>query len=236
MNIDILTIFPSIFKGPLDESILRIAQEKKLVHIALHDFREYTLDKHNKVDDYPYGGGAGMVLMAQPIASCMDELMQKKTYDEVIFLTPDGEKLNQNIVNELSTKKNILMLCGRYKGVDERIRQKYITKEISIGDYVISGGELAAAVLTDAIVRVIPGVIGDAESALSDSFQDHLLSPPVYTRPQKILDLKVPDVLLSGHQKAIEEWHQKQAIKRTQERRPDLLQGEETSQNKNPKT
>lgn len=222
MRIDILTVLPEILKGPISESILKRATNKGLAEINIHNIRDYSLNKHKKTDDYSYGGGAGMVMSPEPISRCIDALLASRKYDEIIFLTPDGETLNQNTVNQLSLKKNIIMLAGHYKGVDERIRENYITKEISIGDYVLTGGELPAAILTDAIVRVIPGVLGDEASALSDSHQDGLLSPPVYTRPSEYKGWKVPDILLSGNDKKIEEWRHDQAIKRTRERRPDL--------------
>ena len=222
MRIDILTVLPEILKGPFSESILKRAMSMGLVEINTHNIRDYSLNKHKKTDDYAYGGGAGMVMSPEPISRCIDALLALRSYDEIIFLTPDGETLNQNTVNRLSLNKNIMMLAGHYKGVDERIRTHYITKEISIGDYVLTGGELPAAILTDAIVRVIPGVLGDEASALSDSHQDGLLSPPVYTRPSEYKGWKVPDILLSGNDKKVEEWRHDQAIKRTRERRPDL--------------
>jgi tRNA (guanine37-N1)-methyltransferase len=222
MRIDILTVLPDILKGPISESILKRATSKGLAEINVHNIRDYSLNKHKKTDDYPFGGGAGMVMSPEPISRCIDALLSSRSYDEIIFLTPDGETLNQNTVNSLSLKKNIILLAGHYKGVDERIREHYITKEISIGDYVLTGGELPAAILTDAIIRVIPGVLGDEASALSDSHQDGLLSPPVYTRPSEYKGLKVPDILLSGNDKKVEEWRHNQAIKRTRERRPDL--------------
>ena len=222
MRIDILTVLPEILKGPLSESILKRATSKGLVEINIHNIRDYSLNKHKKTDDYAFGGGAGMVMSPEPISRCIETLLNSRSYDEIIFLTPDGETLNQNTVNRLSLKKTIIMLAGHYKGVDERIREHYITKEISIGDYVLTGGELPAAILTDAIVRVIPGVLGDEASALSDSHQDGLLSPPVYTRPSEYKGWKVPDILLSGDDKKVEEWRHNQAIKRTRERRPDL--------------
>ncbi len=223
MRIDILTIFPEMFDGPFSCSIIKRAKEKGLVQIHLHNIRDYSTNKHKRVDDYPFGGGAGMVMMIEPIAKCIEKLKSEREYDEIIFLTPDGEKLVQSSVNHLSTLKNIIVLCGHYKGIDERLREHYITKEISIGDYVLSGGEIPAAVLCDSIIRIIPGVIGDETSALSDSFQDDLLSPPVYTRPAKFKEWEVPGILLSGHEKKIEEWKHKQAIERTKKRRPDLL-------------
>jgi tRNA (guanine37-N1)-methyltransferase len=223
MRIDILTIFPGMFMGPFDFSITRRAMDKGLVEIYLHDIRDFALNKYRSVDDYSFGGGAGMVMMAQPIASCIDHLINDRIYDEIIFLTPDGELLEQKVANELSLKKNLILLCGHYKGVDERIREHFITREISIGDYVLSGGELAATVVVDSIVRLIPGVLGDESSALSDSFQDSLLSPPVYTRPADFKGWKVPDVLLSGHEARIREWRLQKAIERTKKRRPGLL-------------
>lgn len=198
--------------------------DKGMVEIHLHDLRDYAMNKYRSVDDYPFGGGAGMVMMVEPIAECISQLRNVRIYDEVIFLTPDGKLLNQGIANELSLKGNLILLCGHYKGVDERIREHYITRELSIGDYVLSGGELAAAVLVDSIVRLIPGVLGDESSALSDSFQDDLLSPPVYTRPADFKGWKVPEILLSGHEAKIREWSLQQAIERTKKRRPGLLE------------
>jgi len=223
MRIDIITIFPPMFSGPFDHSILKRAMDKGLVEIHIHDLRDYATNKYRSVDDYSFGGGAGMVIMAEPIAACIDHLVQSRKYDEVIFLTPDGILLDQQIANEFSLKGNLIMLCGHYKGIDERIREHYITREISIGDYVLSGGELAAAVLVDSIVRLIPGVLGDETSALSDSFQDGLLSPPVYTRPADFKGWKVPEVLISGHEARIREWRIEKAIERTRIRRPGLL-------------
>ena len=222
MRIDIITVLPNMFDGPLNQSIMQRAQDAGIVEINIHNLRDYSTDKHKNVDDYQYGGGAGMVLMIEPIANCIESLKKETTYDEVIYLTPDGTLLNQGVSNHLSTIGNLILLCGHYKGIDERIRQNLITKEISIGDYVLSGGELAAAVLTDSIVRLIPGVISDETSALTDSFQDGLLAPPVYTRPAEYNGIKVPAVLLSGHEAEIHKWRQEQAEKRTQERRPDL--------------
>ncbi len=227
MRIDILTILPKLLEGPFADSIMKRAVEKSHAEIHIHDIREYTTDKHNKVDDYAFGGGAGMVMTIQPIADLIDKLQQERAYDEVIYLTPDGEQLNQSICNQLSLKGNLMMLCGHYKGVDQRVRDMYITREISIGDYVLSGGELAAAVLTDAIIRLVPGVLNDETSALSDSFQDHLLAPPVYTRPADYKGNKVPDILTGGNLKAIDQWRHEQSIERTKQRRPDLLSGEE---------
>lgn len=224
MRIDIITIFPEMFDGPFSHSIIKRAIGKELLEIGLHDLRDYTTDKHRSVDDYPYGGGAGMVMRIEPIARCIEKLKSERSYDEVIYLTPDGEKLDQELSNELSMSQNLLILCGHYKGVDERIREFLITREISIGDFVLSGGELAAAVLVDSVARVIPGVLGDETSALSDSFQDGLVAPPVYTRPAEFRGWKVPDILLSGHDKNIREWRMEQALKRTLERRPGLLE------------
>ncbi|MDX1651546.1 MAG: tRNA (guanosine(37)-N1)-methyltransferase TrmD [Brumimicrobium sp.] len=223
MRIDILTVVPDLLESPFNHSILQRAKDKGLVEIKVHNIRDYSTDKHKNVDDYQYGGGAGMVMTIQPIADCIDNLKKDREYDEVIYMTPDGDLLEQKEANNLSLKKNIIILCGHYKGVDERIRELYITKEISIGSYVLSGGELAAAVLVDSIVRLIPGVLGNETSALTDSFQDNLLSPPVYTRPAEYKGLKVPEVLLSGDFKKIEEYREQEAYKRTKERRPDLL-------------
>lgn len=227
MRIDILTIFPEIFSGPFNHSIIKRAQEKNIVNINLHNFRDYATDKHKRVDDYPYGGGAGMVMMIEPIALCIEHLKSQRKYDEVIFLSPDGELFDQGMANHISTLENIILLCGHYKGIDERIRESLITKEISIGNYVLSGGELAAAVICDSIIRIIPGVLSDETSALSDSFQDNILSPPVYTRPYNYNGLKVPDILLSGNDNEINKWKTEQAIKRTKKRRPELLDEKE---------
>lgn len=223
MRIDILTILPKLFDGPFSDSILKRAQEKGHVSIHLHNIRDYSTDKHKNVDDYQYGGGAGMVMRIEPIAACIDQLKAERTYDEIIYMTPDGEILEQGTSNQLSIKGNLMILCGHYKGVDDRIRQHYITKEISIGSYVLSGGELAAAVLVDSIIRLIPGVLNDETSALTDSFQDQLLSPPVFTRPPVYNGWSVPDVLLSGNSKEIDHWREDQALERTKSRRPDLL-------------
>jgi tRNA (guanine37-N1)-methyltransferase len=223
MRIDILTIFPGMFSGPFDFSITRRAVDKGLVQLHIHDLRDYTQNKYRSVDDYPFGGGAGMVMAIEPVAHSIEALKSERNYDEVIFLTPDGELLDQKLANELSLKNNIILLCGHYKGIDERVREHFITREISIGDYVISGGELAAAVLSDCIIRLIPGVLGDETSALSDSFQDGLLSPPVYTRPAEYKGWKVPEILLSGHEAKIREWRISQAIERTRNRRPGML-------------
>jgi len=223
MRIDILTLFPEMFEGPFGHSILKRAAEKGLVQVNLVNIRDWSKGKHKTVDDYPYGGGAGMVMMPEPIVSCIEALALKTTYDEIIYLSPDGELLNQNIANQLSLNQNMIFLCGHYKGIDERIRKHFITREISIGDYVLSGGEMAAVVLTDAIVRLIPGVLNDETSALSDSYQDGLLSPPVYTRPAEFRGLKVPDILLSGNDREIAKWRYEQSLERTRNRRPDLL-------------
>lgn len=223
MRIDILTIFPEMFDGPFNHSIVKRAKEKGIVEIFLHNFREYAPDKHHSVDDYAFGGGAGMVMMAEPIVRCIEALKGKRDYDDVIYLSPDGELLTQPLANRLSMLGNMILLCGHYKGIDERIREHFITREVSIGDYVLSGGEMAAAVLTDAVVRLIPGVLNDETSALSDSFQDDLLSPPVYTRPSEFRGLKVPEILLSGNDKEIKKWQLEQALERTKKRRPDLL-------------
>jgi tRNA (guanine37-N1)-methyltransferase len=223
MRIDILTIHPELLKSPFDHSILQRAKDKNLVEIQLHDIRSYSTDKHKKVDDYQFGGGAGMVMTIQPIADCIEQLKKERDYDSVIYLTPDGTTLKQGLCNQISTFTNIIILCGHYKGVDQRIRDHYITQEISIGDFVLTGGELAAAILCDSIIRLIPGVISDETSALTDSFQDNLLAPPVYTRPANYKGLQVPEILLSGHLKNIEQWREDQALERTKNRRPDLL-------------
>lgn len=223
MHIDILTTLPELLEGFFAHSILKRAQEKELVCVRLHNLRDYSQDKHHRTDDYAYGGGAGMVMSIEPIARCIRTLQEERTYDELIYLTPDGEPLRQPLANALSLNQNLLMLCGHYKGVDERVREHFITREVSIGDYVLSGGELGAAVLSDAIIRLLPGVLSDETSALTDSFQDGLLAPPVYTRPADFEGMKVPDVLLSGHEANIEKWRFEQALKRTEERRPDLL-------------
>ncbi|MFM2038516.1 MAG: tRNA ((37)-N1)-methyltransferase TrmD [Bacteroidota bacterium] len=223
MRIDIITVLPKLFEGPFSDSILKRAQDKGLVEIHLHNLRDYSTDKHRNVDDYQYGGGAGMVLRIEPIAACINQLKSEREYDEIVYMTPDGKVLEQTTSNQMSTLKNIMILCGHYKGVDERVRNLYITREISIGSYVLSGGELAAAVLVDSIIRLIPGVLGDETSALTDSFQDRLLAPPVYTRPIEFQGHKVPDILISGDFRAIDTWRDEQAYKRTQERRPDLL-------------
>ncbi|MCA0427115.1 MAG: tRNA (guanosine(37)-N1)-methyltransferase TrmD [Bacteroidetes bacterium] len=223
MRIDILTLFPGLFDGPFSESILKRAMQQGLVEINLHNIRDYSSNKHKKVDDYPFGGGAGMVMGIEPIDTCLSHLQKDLEFDEVIYLSPDGERFNQKIANQLSGKKKLAFLCGHYKGVDERVREHLVTRELSLGDFVLTGGELAAAAMVDAVVRLIPGVLGDESSALSDSFQDDLISPPVYTRPAEYKGWKVPDVLLSGHQAKIDEWRHEQSLIRTQERRPELL-------------
>ena len=225
MHIDIITCLPRLIESPFSDSILKRAQAKGLVEINIIDLRQYSTDKHKSVDDYAYGGGAGMVMMIEPIDRCLQELKSKRVYDDVIYMSPDGEKLSQSMANQLSLKENLILLCGHYKGVDERVRQHLVTREISIGDYVLSGGELAAAVVADAVIRLIPGVLSDETSALSDSFQDGLIAPPVYTRPAEYNGWRVPDVLLSGHEKKIEEWRQEKAEERTRKRRPHLLGG-----------
>ena len=222
MRIDIITALPSLLESPLNDSIVKRAQTKGHVQIKVHDLRDYSTDKHRNIDDYAFGGGAGMVMNIEPIARCIDRLQSERDYDEVIYMTPDGNTLNQQLANTLSIRKNLIILCGHYKGVDERVREKFITLEISIGDYVLSGGELAAAVLADAVIRLVPGVLNDETSALTDSFQDDLLAPPVYTRPAEFEGMKVPDVLISGNGKAIETWRMEKAMERTRTRRPDL--------------
>jgi len=223
MRIDILTVLPEMFESPLGCSILKRAQDKGLAEIVVHNLRDYTDDKHRKVDDYPFGGEAGMVMKVQPVEACINALKREREYDEVIFTSPDGETFNQKMANGLSMAENLIVLCGHYKGVDYRIREHLVTKEISIGDYVFTGGELPALVMTDAIVRLIPGAIGDEQSALSDSFQDDLLAPPIYTRPADYNGWKVPDILLSGHEAKIAEWRHEQSLERTRRLRPDLL-------------
>ncbi|MFY0651050.1 MAG: tRNA (guanosine(37)-N1)-methyltransferase TrmD [Cyclobacteriaceae bacterium] len=223
MRIDIITCVPELLKSPFSHSILKRAEDKGLAQVEVHNLRDYAVGKHKNVDDYAFGGGAGMVLMIEPIDNCISKLKSERSYEEVVYLSPDGELLKQSISNELSLKENIILLCGHYKGVDERVREHLVTKEVSIGDYVLSGGELAAAVLADSIIRLIPGVLNDETSALTDSFQDDLVSPPVYTRPADYNGLKVPEVLTSGHDAKIQEWRFDQAVKRTEERRPDLI-------------
>lgn len=223
MRIDIITVLPELLESPFSASILKRAQEKGLVEVVVHNLRDYSTNKQKSVDDYTFGGGAGMVLQIQPIADCIEKLKAERRYDEIIYMTPDGETFNQKTANQLSLYKNLIILAGHYKGIDERLRELYITKEISIGDYVLTGGELPAVIVCDAIIRLIPGVISDETSALTDSFQDGLLSPPVYTRPEDYKGMKVPEILLSGDHKKIEQWREEQAYKRTKERRPDLL-------------
>ncbi len=223
MRIDILTVLPELIESTLNHSILKRAQDKNLVEIHLHNLRDYSTNKHRRVDDYPFGGEAGMVMQIEPIDRAISALTAERSYDEIIYTSPDGEKFDQPMANTLSLSENLIILCGHYKGIDYRIREHLITKEISIGDYVLTGGELAAAVMCDTIVRLIPGAIGDEQSALSDSFQDNLLAPPVYTRPAEYKGWSVPDVLLSGHQRKIEEWQHNQALERTRLLRPDLL-------------
>ncbi|MDR3006722.1 MAG: tRNA (guanosine(37)-N1)-methyltransferase TrmD [Sphingobacterium sp.] len=223
MRFDIITVLPDLLESPFAHSILQRAKNKGLAEIHVHNLRDYSTNKHKSVDDYPYGGGSGMVLQIEPFAKCIEQLQAERTYDEIIYMTPDGETFNQDIANGLSTKGNMMILCGHYKGIDQRIRDIYVTKEISVGDYVLSGGELPAAIVTDAIIRLIPGVLSDETSALSDSFQDGLLDAPIYTRPADWKGHKVPDILLSGHEAKIAAWKDEQQLKRTQERRPDLL-------------
>lgn len=224
MRLDIITCLPRLLESPFNDSILKRAQDKGLVMVKVHDLREHTTNKHRTTDDYAFGGGAGMVMMIEPIDRCISALKKERTYDEVIYMSPDGELLSQGLANKLSLTKNLIILCGHYKGVDERVREHLITREISIGDYVLSGGELAAAVVADAIIRLIPGVLSDETSALTDSFQDGLVAPPVYTRPAEYNGWKVPDVLMSGHEAKIRQWREEQALERTKKRRPDLLE------------
>jgi len=223
MRIDIITCLPRLLESPFNDSILKRAQDKDLVAVKIHDLREYSTSKHRTTDDYAFGGGAGMVMMIEPIDRCISALKKERTYDEVIYMSPDGEKLSQALANQLSLCGNLIILCGHYKGVDERVREHLITREISIGDYVLSGGELAAAVVADAVIRLIPGVLSDETSALTDSFQDGLIAPPVYTRPADYNGWKVPDVLMSGHEAKIRQWREEQALERTKKKRPDLL-------------
>lgn len=223
MRIDIITVLPELLESPFSASILKRAQEKGLVEVVVHNLRDYATNKQKSIDDYAFGGGAGMVMQIEPIAACIEKLQSERKYDEIIYMTPDGETMKQGMVNSLSLKENLIILAGHYKGVDERVRKLFITKEISVGDFVLTGGELPAAILCDAIIRLIPGVISDETSALTDSFQDNLLAPPVYTRPEDYKGNKVPDVLLSGNHKAIDKWREEKAIERTKKRRPDLL-------------
>lgn len=228
MHIDIVTVVPGLLEGPFAHSILKRAEDKGLASIRVINLRDYSTSKQKQVDDYAFGGGAGMVMSIEPIARCIESLQKERTYDEIIYMTPDGAKFDQPMANALSLSQNLLILCGHYKGVDERVRERFITKEISIGDYVLSGGELAAAVVADALIRLIPGVLNDETSALTDSFQDGLLAPPVYTRPAVYDGMKVPEVLLSGHEAKINEWRFEASVRRTQERRPDLLRDNQT--------
>ena len=223
MHIDIITVLPELLESPMQHSIMKRAQEKGLLEVHIHNLRKWAVNEYGQVDDYQYGGGAGMVMMCEPLAKAIEELSAVRKYDEIIYLTPDGVTLNQKVANSFSLKENLLMICGHYKGIDERVREHFITKEISIGDYVLSGGELAAAVLVDTIGRLLPGVLNDETSALTDSFQDNLLAPPVYTRPEDFRGWKVPDILMGGNHKLIEEWRHEQSLKRTGDKRPDLL-------------
>lgn len=223
MRIDIITCLPKLLESPFSDSILKRAQDKGLVQVMVHDLRPFSTNKHRTIDDYAFGGGAGMVMMIEPIDRCISSLKEQRSYDEIIYMSPDGELLNQSLANQLSLKKNLILLCGHYKGVDERVREHLITREVSIGDYVLSGGELGAAVLSDAIIRLIPGVLSDETSALTDSFQDGLVAPPVYTRPAEYKGWKVPDVLMSGHEAKIQEWRHDQAVERTKKRRPEQI-------------
>ncbi len=232
MHIDIITVVPALLEGPFNHSILKRATDKGLLTVELHDLRKWAINKHGQIDDYQYGGGAGMVMMCEPLANAIDHLQTIRKYDEIIYLTPDGTTLNQQIANQLSMKVNLLMICGHYKGIDQRIRDHYVTKEISIGDYVLSGGELAAAVLVDAIGRLIPGVLNDETSALFDSFQDNLLAPPVYTRPADFRGWKIPDILIQGDLKKVDEWRFEQSVARTKALRPDLLSDDELEDRK----
>jgi len=224
MRIDIITIFPEMFDGPFSHSIIKRAIDKQLVEIHLHQLRDYTTDKHRKVDDYAFSGGAGMVMMIEPVVTCIEALKQEREYDEIIYTSPDGELFDQPMANNISILENVIILCGHYKGIDERIREHFITREISIGNYVLSGGELAAAIITDSVVRLLPGVLGNEVSALSDSFQNNLIAPPVYTRPRDFRGWEVPPILLSGNERKIEEWKYEQSVKRTEERRPGFLE------------
>lgn len=225
MRIDIITCLPRLIESPFADSILKRAQAKKIIEVNIIDLRDYSTDKHKSVDDYAYGGGAGMVMMIEPIDRCLTRLKSERDYDDVIYMSPDGERFSQSLANQLSLLKNIILLCGHYKGIDERVREHLVTREISLGDYVLSGGELAAAVVADAVVRLIPGVLSDETSALNDSFQNGLIAPPVYTRPAEYKGWGVPAILLSGHEEKIEQWRLEKAIERTKTRRPDLLEG-----------
>lgn len=223
MRIDILSVVPELLRSPFESSILKRAQDAKRVEIYLHNIRDYSTNKYKQVDDYPYGGGAGMVLMIEPIAKCIETLQAERKYDAIVYMTPDGQQLNQKVANRCSLFKNMIVLCGHYKGVDQRVRDLFVTEEISVGDYVLSGGELAAAVFCDAIIRLIPGVLGNETSALTDSFQDNLLAPPIYTRPDDYMGNKVPDILTSGNTPKVEQWREEQSVERTKKLRPDLL-------------
>ncbi len=223
MRIDIVSVLPELMQSPFETSILKRAVQKGLAEVHFHHLRDWSIGKHRQLDDEPYGGGAGMVMMVEPLDNCLSELKAQRSYDEVIYLTPDGETLTQRIANTLSTAENLLFLCGHYKGIDQRVRELHITREISIGDYVLTGGELAACVLADSVIRLLPGVLNDEQSALTDSFQDDLLSPPIYTRPAEYKGLRVPDILLSGNAARIEDWRHDEAVRITRERRPDLL-------------
>ena len=224
MRIDIISVLPELMESPFQASILKRAMQKGLAEVNFHQIRDWSTGKHRQIDDEPYGGGAGMVMMVEPLDKCISELKAERNYDEIIYLTPEGQTLNQKIANTLSIKDNLMMICGHYKGIDQRVRDLHVTKEISIGDYVLTGGELAACVLADSIIRLLPGVLNDEQSALTDSFQDGLLSPPIYTRPEEYKGLKVPEVLLSGHNQKIEDWRHDEAVRITKERRPDLLE------------
>jgi tRNA (guanine37-N1)-methyltransferase len=226
MRIDIISVVPALFDSPFGHSIMKRAQEKGLLNVQVHNLRDFTPYKHGQVDDYQFGGGAGMVMMPEPLAICIEKLSEEVKYDEIIYMTPDGTRFDQRTANSLSLKENLLIICGHYKGIDERIRKMFVTKEISIGDFVLSGGELAAAIVVDAIGRIIPGVLNDETSALTDSFQDNLLAPPVYTRPAEFRGEKVPEILLSGDPKKVENWRYEMSMERTRQRRPDLLEGE----------
>jgi len=223
MRIDIITVLPELLESPLNHSIMKRAKDKGLLEVHLHNLRKWAINAHGQVDDYQYGGGAGMVMMCEPLANAIESLTKERSYDDIIYVTPDGKTFNQKTANQLSLKENLIIICGHYKGIDQRIRDNYVTIEISIGDYVLSGGELAAAIIVDSVGRLLPGVLNDETSALFDSFQDNLLAPPVYTRPEEFRGWKVPEILMSGNHKLIDEWRHEQAVKRTEERRPDLL-------------
>lgn len=224
MRIDIISVLPELMESPFQTSILKRAMQKGLAEVHFHQIRDWSVGKHRQIDDEPYGGGAGMVMMVEPLDKCISELKEQRNYDEIIYLTPEGETLNQRIANTLSIKDNLIFICGHYKGIDQRVRDLHVTKEISIGDYVLTGGELAACVLADSVIRLLPGVLNDEQSALTDSFQDGLLSPPIYTRPEEYKGLKVPEILLSGHNQKIEDWRHEEAVRITKKRRPDLLE------------